>query len=532
MQLYNLHENSAKNSNETYTKIQKENEQTSRANSTEVNEKSNFTREFDENLTKIGRENNSISYKIDRNFNTDDYNDAIVIVSNEACENETCIQLCCPFGDRLTLEKKCIAGEKNYSFPDIRQNNSEIKKLDEVFQLTVRDPCVVQRSAHRVLNPGEYAFLVNGSLYEDPHQLIPSTSYCLGVSDRNIYDAIVCMNQIGFPTYMSVCLLVSLPFLLLTFVVYSILPEVQNVHSYTLRVHVASLFTTNVVIFCVQEIPELSEWKYCIPLAYIFNFSMLSGCFWLNATCFDIWWTFRKLNLHQKNKNQKKRKFIIYSLYAWGVTFSINVACAIMDHAPGIPKSLIRPEMCKTKFWFGRDDALTVYYYGPTGAALFANICFFVATALAILYHNKHTAHQLKSSESRRYEKRKRKFNTYLKLFIVMGVSWSMGIILWLINASDSIPQMVWNISYTIDILQGVIIFVIYVCKQKIFRLLLKRFGWQKRIPFSSTSTSSRCTRTSSTMSYVSSISESVSMQKITPSVNPQTNQHVEPSAI
>lgn len=125
----------------------------------------------------------------------------------------------------------------------------------------------------------------------------------------------------------------------------------------------------------------------------------------------------------------------------------------------------------------------------------------------------------------------------YLKLFIVMGMSWSFGIILWLISTSNSIPQMVWNVSYTIDILQGVIIFIIYVCKKKILWLLLKRFGWH-RDPFWNISTNTR-TRTSSNTSYLSSsdrssISGSMPMEKMNSSINQQQidNFHVESSAI
>lgn len=165
-----------------------------------------------------------------------------------------------------------------------------------------------------------------------------------------------------------------------------------------------------------------------------------------------------------------------------------------------------------------------MYYYAPTGAAYISNVCFFIATAIAILYHNKHTAHRLSDSESRRYDKKKHKFNMYLKLFVVMGISWSMGIILWLINANDSIPQIVWNISYTIDILQGIPIFIIYVCKKKILRLLLKRFGYHDRDPFWNISRNTQRTGTSSNFSSLSSISGSVHMQKINTSAIEQTN--------
>lgn len=296
MQQYRLHENSTKNDNDTQyeshinsndseyliryyehiLKFYEEDDQmfmTSRVNSTEISDTNDSTlRASDKNLMKIGRENNSISDELYENMTSDDYNSTMVtIVSHEACENKTCIQLCCPFGDRLTSEKKCVAGQTNYSFPDVYQNGSEKRKLNELFQLTVRNPCILQRSAHRVLDSNEYSFLVNGSVYLDRGELISSTSYCLAILDRDIYNAIACMIPVIFPAHIPICLLVSLPFLLLTFVVYSILPEVQNVHNYTLRVYIASLFIINLIIFLIQQFPELSERKYCVPLgiAYV-----------------------------------------------------------------------------------------------------------------------------------------------------------------------------------------------------------------------------------------------------------------------
>ncbi|XP_011698561.1 PREDICTED: probable G-protein coupled receptor Mth-like 2 [Wasmannia auropunctata] len=169
---------------------------------------------------------------------------------------------------------------------------------------------------------------------------------------------------------------------------------------------------------------------------------------------------------------------------------------------------------------------MTVYYYGPTGVAYIINVFLFIATALTILYHNKYTANQLRDSESRFYNNHKRKFTMYLKLFVVMGLSWSMGIILWLINASNTISGMIWSISFTIDILQGVFIFILYVCKKKILRLLLKRFGWQSRSSFLSTVLSSNQSRTFSNTSHLSSLSESVHMQNINFSVKQKSNHH------
>jgi len=231
-------------------------------NSTETNDST--LQEINENLSKTeGESNSTLFHKLYRNYNIN-YNNSIV--SYEACDNVTCIQLCCPFGNRLTIQGQCVAGWGNYSFPAMHGNDFEDKKFDKLL-LTVRDPCIVQGFGRRLLNANEYLFLVNGSLsHLNPKTLILPTSYCLAILNRNIYDVIVCTSQIKLPVYISACLLISLPFLLLTFVVYSILPELQNMHGYTLRAHVASLFITYAIMYVGQQISGLATKSYCIPL--------------------------------------------------------------------------------------------------------------------------------------------------------------------------------------------------------------------------------------------------------------------------
>lgn len=97
------------------------------------------------------------------------------------------------------------------------------------------------------------------------------------------------------------------------------------------------------------------------------------------------------------------------------------------------------------------------------------------------------------------------RFNLYLKLFIVMGIKWSIKIISWIF---ESLPSWVWYLTDLINTLQGLIIFIIFVWKEKIKRLLLKRFGCQNRGIFSRNSTRSgyhssasrTCTTTSGVM--------------------------------
>ncbi|XP_011172428.2 G-protein coupled receptor Mth2 isoform X1 [Solenopsis invicta] len=449
----------------------------------------------------------NLSYEL-RKLHEDDIKGNVV--PYEMCENSTCILLCCPLGRRLLKvgnEEQCsVAKAKNYPFPNMYNyiggmNNSWEKvplgkRLDQIFQLSVHDPCRFQRYK---LDPDknsndEYTILDNGTLY------LPYTGdvielYCLAVVEDK-YEITACFDDEAEEIFIEqskglpVGLIVSLPFLLATFVIYSILPELRNMHGYTLRGYVGSLFIAYTFLGILQLMPPntLSE-SICIIWAFIMHFSFLASFFWLNVMCFDIWWTFGGFrSLQGSVKQRERKKFVMYSIYAWGSAALLSILCAVMDFVPSVPRELIRPEFGATRCWFKTDEARALYFYGPMSVTVICNICLFISTALKIVRHRKDTAHHLRSSESRRHDDNKQRFNLYLKLFIVMGINWSMEIISWLF---EKVPAYVWYISDLTNTLQGLIIFIIFVWKEKIKRLLLKRFGCQDRDLFSRNSTRS-----------------------------------------
>jgi len=198
------------------------------------------------------------------------------IVPYEECCNITCIQLCCPLGDRL-VDENCIASENEYVFPNIYSysNNSiqsENKKVDELFPLVVQNPC--QKAKRFFLYPDNYIkyftymFLANSSLYL-PYfdKFVESTFYCLVVVDHNQFNAIICLevmnatidkemdNMINLINeysndFLILCLscrIISMLILLTIFVVYSILPELRNIHSFMLRKYCSLLFFAYII---------------------------------------------------------------------------------------------------------------------------------------------------------------------------------------------------------------------------------------------------------------------------------------------
>ncbi|KYN16574.1 G-protein coupled receptor Mth2 [Trachymyrmex cornetzi] len=569
-------------------------------NSTEIN---NFTlQEINENISKT-EDKISSTVRIPYEYGDSNRKVKTMFVKNEECnDNVTCIQLCCPYGQNLTIKGRCIKddhGKDRYSLPSMytlpnkQKNNSEdevpSEVPDELF-LTVHDPCYTEGYGRQFVYANTYLFLTNGSLYMATGEFILPKSYCFAIMFRNVYDVIVCNGQTKLPVYISVCHLLSLPFLLLTFIIYSILPELRNMHGFTLRAHVGSLFITYSIIYFGQQTTDLAEKNYCVALAYIFNFFFLASFFWLNVTCFDIWWTFRNCiygllislfsftkcflrnnsnlivtktdkdiysvvnkdptkkminklkelltkwkknratfrNLHinrfiivmvelrshrREGKHYERKKLIIYSSYAWGVTIFLNVFCAIMDNISDPPENLIRPEICQKKFWYGENEAKTLYFYVPMGLTIISNVFFFVCTTLTILNQKMNTASELSNSEGTRHDENKQRFNMYLKLFIVMGITWVLEILSWVIG-TNIVPAFIWYITDTINALQGLIIFIVFVFRKKIKDMILKLFRGKTcgpfKIPIGDSIASNSTTSTT--------LSRSMSMQQISSS--------------
>lgn len=59
----------------------------------------------------------------------------------------------------------------------------------------------------------------------------------------------------------------------------------------------------------------------------------------------------------------------------------------------------------------------------------------------------------------------------YVKLFAVMGVSWILEVISHIFPEANKI----WCFTDAYNVLIGLLVFIIFVCKRKIFRLMKKR---------------------------------------------------------
>ncbi|KAK1118505.1 hypothetical protein K0M31_014816 [Melipona bicolor] len=425
-------------------------------------------------------------------------------------QGRTRLPLCCRYGYRLR-SNRCIETNGTFRFPAL-YHADDLTLIDAApnhrryFHLFVRDPCV-DRQRYKLVpdeNPMDaFMLLDNGSIYmQNEGDILRETDYCFGIVDTELFDVVLCFDSdeesenkedVKLTVVFPVGLIVSVPFLFATFIVYTLIPEFsRSMHGRTLRGYVGSLVVAYVMLAVVQISPQeqISD-PLCIVFAFIIYFSFLASFFWLNVMCFDIWWTFGGFrSLRGSVMQRERKKFLIYSIYAWGCALVLTGVCVIMDFFPNIPQYVVKPQFGRQNCWFTTNNARAIYFYGPMGVTVFCNVCLFISTALKIVQHKKNTAQQLKGMDSRRHDDNKQWFNLYLKLFIVMGINWSMEIVSWL---CDNSPAYIWYLTDLTNTLQGVIIFLIFVWKDKVKRLLLKRFGCRGTNVLSRNSTRSAC---------------------------------------
>nr|ABC24708.1 G protein-coupled receptor [Spodoptera frugiperda] len=401
------------------------------------------------------------------------------------CQTKDCFTKCCPLG-QVIYQRNCT----EMSDKDLLKNNG----IDTFYMTDFRKHVDVKEKFNLVygrlckgmfLEDSPWYVQEDGKLYVKIETSVKvliyeADKYCIDtfVSDTEgpHLNALICF--VATPernnyTMSSSCMLISCFFILLTVAVYAWLPELRNLHGMVLMAYLLCFFvgflflaTMQILILKLQITEEI-----CIVLTFIVYFSLLAAFFWLNVMCYDIWWTFSGKRAHGRSGTQNKR-FLCYAIYAFGVPTILTINLAALEFSniplhPLLPK--LRLQGC---FLYGNSKLL--YLYGPIVILCVANLIFFTLTAFKIAKIKRETK-MLRDKESSTHDQDRKdtqRFTLYVKLFTVMGINWILEVV------SSFYPEAdwYWQFSDAYNVLVGLIIFIIFVCKKKTWRMIKKRF--------------------------------------------------------
>ncbi|CRK99458.1 CLUMA_CG012609, isoform A [Clunio marinus] len=399
------------------------------------------------------------------------------------CNSKPCIRLCC-IDEEADENSTCIS--TNVLSVPTHDEPEEINLSGNTYGVLVGRPCPVMYK----LIPEEYDddvwYFVHGSIQLGNGKIASTQDYCfaqmaLNDTQEKITEVLFCYHSetdVRLKLY-PLGMLFSLPFLLVTFCVYGLIPELRNLHGKCLMCYVFALMILYTSLSIVQlESESFTPDTYPCKLAgYSVYISVLLCFFWLNVMCFDMWSTFRG---GMRGRGGDKKRFFVYCLYAFGTTFLFTATIFIIDHLESIPQKF-RPLMGMTRCLVQKNIwAEGIYIYLPISTILIINITLYSITAYRIYKVQRETS-AIRNGDSQKHSKMdadKDRFLLYLRLFIVMGVTWTMEAISWVVD-----DKKFFYASDILNCLLGVIIFILFVWKPKVKKLIIRRYRSLRKLP-------------------------------------------------
>lgn len=416
------------------------------------------------------------------------------------CNLRHCLQTCCKVGDLVNWRKgagdgHCREGNGYKKVPvTVGYSNPEsVDLLKEFHWANQRPSCTMHFLEPQEIPSDEWYLLHNGSIYmPDDDVLLETGKYCVSVdvseTDNSTMEMVVlkCIDQASAEArfvLLPIGMFFSVPFLMATFFVYAIIPELRNVHGKSLMNYVLGLTVGYSLLATVQFYGNKKECRdgssqcfnntVCLLLGYTIYFSFLVSFFWLNTMCFDIFWTFRGV----RGNLAAKHNFKFYCLYAWGMPVLLTTLTLIVQYTNGVPDDF-KPNIGQGTCFLNSSNAWAefIYLYSILIVLICSNITFFVITAVRIQRVQRETSsitNQDSSARHTRHSYEKYRFWLYLRLFVVMGVTWSLEVISWVVDSKNH-----WfYLTDLFNCIQGILIFLLVVWNKKVKTLLKKRFN-------------------------------------------------------
>ncbi|XP_073824519.1 methuselah-like 15 [Musca autumnalis] len=414
------------------------------------------------------------------------------------CRRMPCIRRCCNDGEMFTkgnATSYCKRDESDTTFHsfeslDISGNFSKPPVFGILRSLDCRK---------YLLDPESYADEAHTISERDGSLLVAATKkhytnnqYCVEKirnatwADQKLYtflcfdSKVVGNDRIRFRLY-TIGLLISCSFYAATLVVYLSIARLRNLPGKILICLVSSLFTAYLGIALGQLMPTPND-TVCFASGFFIYFCLMAAFSWMNVTCFDIWQTFGSAKKkHNFKKNQNKR-FLLYSLYGWGLPTVITVVTVTLTKTEVLSEN-IRPNFGHGRCWFTYDSAGSanlLFFSGPVGILFLINLILFILT-LRYCNRVKREIFRMQSSNAekpimrRRFFVDKARFAMNTKLFVVMGITWFLELLSILFYDHKKI--FFWAISDSFNVLLGVSVFFIFVFKKRVWHSVLERIG-------------------------------------------------------
>ncbi|XP_036670321.2 G-protein coupled receptor Mth isoform X6 [Drosophila suzukii] len=259
--------------------------------------------------------------------------------------------------------------------------------------------------------------------------------------------------------------------MVLTMCVYLYVKKLQNLHGKCFLCYMLCLFMG--YLFLLLDLWNLS-FSFCLTAGYLGYFFVMAAFFWLSVISLHLWNTFSGTS-HSINRFLPEHRFLAYNTYAWGMALILTGITFLADKM--VVNEDWNPRMgSEGHCWiYTLDWSAMLYFYGPMVLLIAFNIAMFILTAVRIIRVKKdiqNFAH--KQERKHKLNSDKQTYTFFLRLFIIMGMSWSLEIISYLVQSNETWANVFLVADY-FNWSQGIIIFVLFILKRSTLKLLRDR---------------------------------------------------------
>ncbi|XP_057653086.1 G-protein coupled receptor Mth2-like [Diorhabda carinulata] len=412
----------------------------------------------------------------------------------DVCDKLKCIRKCCPDGQSYVNGAKC---ENTYEhgtnlsrFSDIVENH------EENFAIIHNRTCP---HIHMVNPDSKITIHKNGSFTVWSKKEVSTSdvknmnSYCMEHLQRGSkrdYYIFQCFpedeNTLTKFDYRIWPFILSTVLLILTILVYVFIKEWKKMFGKILINYCMASLCVFIFLLIAQSKTTPTETE-CQFRAFSIIFFAIAQFSWANVMSFEIWITFgtTRIYLGSSQKEKELKKFIFYSLYGWGGPLLITLTILLFKKWKVLPYA-IQPLIGEQKCFFDirlGNYAKLVFMNIPLLIIQTINMVFFIKTVLYCVKVrteiNKRNDSKMTNS-AKKFSKDRQRLFLIIKLSVVMGIGLIFEVITAFFDMSElgTVPKYIEIIFDLYNALQGVFIFIIFICKKKVFFALLHKYNF------------------------------------------------------
>ncbi|CAH1279116.1 unnamed protein product [Diabrotica balteata] len=415
------------------------------------------------------------------------------------CSDIRCVKKCCRDGQSFVNGSHCV---DTYTNGIDLKFSTKVEDPDEPFAIvhnTTR--CSGKfylmsetRYIFNLLKNGEFQYwknITNSFVIENPIDL---SGYCIEYSNSPAFKGFFFFNCIPSAAnkqkfnYTKWPKILSCVFLGLTILIYILLNQTKKLFGKILINYCISTLCMYALLTYAQSDLQPNDLPCQLVGFFLIFFATVSFA-WLNVMCCDIWLTFgsTKHSIGVYQRRTELKKLIIYMTYGWGMPLLLTLLIYIFSIIDSLPDS-IRP-------YVGTSACFIVYRPGNYAPFVFfrlphlliqiLNAYLFLKTILYCLRikNEIERINDTKNEKKVKFNRDKEKLFLIIKLAVIMGITFIVDTVSGFVDLNSAGPF--WrNFEIVIDCincLQGVYIFIIFICKRSVYNDFLKKLHLRRR---------------------------------------------------